>query len=68
MNGKECKRYDMEELMREHKVDYWGETPKLIKRRQRAHAKWRSWVNERRKRMEGLELDNNQPVTIIMRM
>ncbi|KAK1763342.1 hypothetical protein QBC33DRAFT_549962 [Phialemonium atrogriseum] len=67
VNGTEYKRYDMDELMREHKVNYWGETPELIEQRQQAHAKWKSWVDERRNRMkEGLELDSNRPVTTIM--
>lgn len=66
VNGSECKRYDMNELMREHKMEYWGETRDFIARRKRAHGRWKTWVHERRERMkEGLKLDNHRPVTYI---
>lgn len=67
VNGKAYKRYNMDELFREYKVDYWGKTPEYIEERQQAYAKWKTWVGERRNRMkEGLKLDNVRPVTKIM--
>ena len=67
VRGQEYKRYDMNQLMEKHKVTYWGGTPEFIAQRQEAHAKWLTWVHERRRRMgEGLDLGSDRPVTTIM--
>ncbi|KAF4980209.1 hypothetical protein FZEAL_3720 [Fusarium zealandicum] len=67
VNGTECQRYDMEEIVQGHQVLYWGETADLIKDRKEHHRIWRIWLDERRLRMKhGLELDNNCPVDEIM--
>lgn len=67
VNGKECRRYDLNELFRERKINSWGSNPEFWEERQKAYAQWTSWVCERRKRMkEGLDLGSDRPVTSIM--
>lgn len=63
INGAKFKRYDIDKLMQEHKVDYWGETPESIEKCQQQYSKWKGWVDERRRRMrEELELKTSRPV------
>ena len=63
VKGQEYKRYDMDQLMAQHRLRDWGTTPSCIEKRQQAYEKWLGWVHERRRRMrQGLELDNNRPV------
>ncbi|KAH7140247.1 hypothetical protein B0J13DRAFT_557411 [Dactylonectria estremocensis] len=67
VNGTEHKRIDVEELVQNHKIKYWGNTPESVIARKQRYGVWRAWLDERRRRMkDDLELDDNRPVGNIM--
>ncbi|KFA49901.1 hypothetical protein S40293_01207 [Stachybotrys chartarum IBT 40293] len=62
INGEEFKRYDVDELYKVQHVDYWGESPERIAERQEKYAIWRTWLDDRRHRMQqGLTLGDDRP-------
>ncbi|KAH6989566.1 hypothetical protein BKA56DRAFT_576052 [Ilyonectria sp. MPI-CAGE-AT-0026] len=67
VNGEEYKGFNMQELVREPEIAQWGARRLDVLRRRQRYRKWRRWLDGRRRRMkDGLELDDNRPVTYIM--
>ncbi|KAH7142100.1 hypothetical protein EDB81DRAFT_948297 [Dactylonectria macrodidyma] len=67
VNGTEYKRFEMEDLIENHKINWWGETPSFITERKEKYQIWRHWLDERRQRIkEGIEINDESPVTYIM--